>query len=235
MTNAGGSDEWWKQYGGEGVSPDSTPAGAGSNPGTPPPAGYPSAPDLSKPQDAPPSAPQYPNYPPPQSNPGTPYPASGGYAQPGSGGFAQPAPGGYGQPASGGYAQPGSGGFAQPASGGFAQPGTPGYGYQQPGYGQPAGYQPYGYGQPAMGTNGLAIGALITSILGLTTLFFCFLPIGSLVGLILGVMALNQVKQTGQEGRGLALGGIWVGAGGLALGILLWVIIGAAFLGTSSY
>lgn len=229
MTNAGGSDEWWKQYGGEGVSPDSAPSGAGANPVTPPPAGYSSAPNLSKPQDAQAGAPQYPNYPPPQPNPGTPYPNSGGYAQPGSGGFAQPAPGGYGQPASGGFPQQGSGGFPQPG------PAAPGYGYQQPGYGQPGGYQPYGYGPQGMGTNGMAIGALITSILGLTTLFFCFLPIGSLVGLILGVVALNQIKQSGQEGRGLALGGIWVGAGGLALGILLWVIIGAAFLGTSSY
>lgn len=202
MTNAGGSDEWWKQYGGEGVSPDSAPSGSGANPVTPPPAGYSAAPNLQKPQDAPPSVPQYPNYPPSQPNPAVGYPPPAAPAYP-------PPAAGYGQ-------QPGYG-QQQPAYG------------QQPGYGQPA-YQPYGYGQPVMGTNGMAIASLITSILGLSTMLFCFLPIGSLIGLVLGVVALNQVKESGQEGRGLALGGIWVGAAGLALGVLAWIVFGAALM-----
>ncbi|SUA75151.1 Uncharacterised protein [Nocardia otitidiscaviarum] len=193
MTNSGDSDEWWKQYGGEGVTPDSS-----SSPSVPQPpvAGYSSAPQYQAPPMTPPPQQQYPNYPPPQANPSTP-----GYPQP------TPAP----------------------------APGPP-YGYQsggqaQPGYPQ-GGYAPYGYA-PQRSTNGMAIASLVVSILGLTTLFFCFLPIGSLVGLILGVAALNQVKQSQQEGRGLALGGIWVGAAGLALGVLAWIFIGAAVISGS--
>ncbi|WP_067696217.1 DUF4190 domain-containing protein [Nocardia jejuensis] len=227
MTNSGGSDEWWKQYGGEGVSPDATPS-TPQQP-VPPPAGYSSAPNLDKSAMTPPPQSPYPSYPPPQANP------SGGYPQQAPGGYQQSAPGGYPQQPSGGFGQP-SGGFAQQPAGGYPQPGG---GYQQPGapapgYGYP-GYQPYGYQQPSTGTNGMAIASLIVSILGLTTLFFCFLPIGSLVGLVLGVIANNQVKTSGQEGRGLAQGGIWVGAAGLALGVLMWIFIGAAFLGSSDF
>jgi uncharacterized membrane protein len=36
--------------------------------------------------------------------------------------------------------------------------------------------------------------------------------IGSIVGIVLGVIALNQIKQTNQYGRGLAIAGIAVGA-----------------------
>ncbi|WP_067531867.1 DUF4190 domain-containing protein [Nocardia crassostreae] len=215
MTNPGDSDEWWKQYGGEGVSPDSPSSGSNPIQPTPPPTGYSSAPDLQKHPHTPPPQPQYPNYPPSQPNPVQQNPA-GGYPPP------APAPA-YGQPA-GGYQTPG---YQQP---GYQQPG-----YQQPGaYPQPGAYQPYGYQQQPMGTNGMAIASLIVSILGLSTMLFCFLPIGSLVGLILGAVGLNQVKQSGQDGRGLALGGIWVGAAGLAIGVVLWVFVGAAIIGGSA-
>ena len=36
--------------------------------------------------------------------------------------------------------------------------------------------------------------------------------IGPLLGLIFGFLALNQIKQTGQRGRGLAIAGIVIGA-----------------------
>ncbi|MFC9994698.1 DUF4190 domain-containing protein [Nocardia sp. NPDC127526] len=201
MTNPGDSDEWWKQYGGEGVSPDSPSSGSNPIQPTPPPAGYSSAPDLHKQQSYTPPPQQYPNYPPSQPNPVQQNPA-GGYPPP------APAPA-YGQ-----------------NSGGYQTPGYP----QQGAYPQPSGYQPYGYAQQPMGTNGMAIASLIVSILGLSTMLFCFLPIGSLVGLILGVVGLNQVKQSGQDGKGLALGGIWVGAAGLAIGVVLWLFVGAALI-----
>ncbi|MEV6771088.1 DUF4190 domain-containing protein [Nocardia sp. NPDC051030] len=186
MTNPGGSDEWWKQYGGEGVSPEASPS-VPQQP-TPPPAGYSSAPNYSQPEMTPPPQQQYPNYTPPQANPAAAYPP----------------------PAAGGYPP--------------AQGPTPGYGYP--------GYQPYGYQQPPLGTNGMAIGSLIVSIAGLPMLFFClFLPVGSLVGLILGVVAVNQIKTSGQQGRGLALGGIWVGAAGLAIGV---VCLALFFVGIAS-
>jgi hypothetical protein len=58
--------------------------------------------------------------------------------------------------------------------------------------------------------------------------------IGPIVGIVLGVIAINQIKQTGQGGRGLALAGIIVGAVLLAI-IVIWLIIYFAVLGTSSY
>ena len=131
----------------------------------------------------------------------------------------------------------------------------PGWGYdptsvgQPPAYGQPPppppppygwGYDPaamanypppYG-GYPApRGTNGLAIASLVCS---LASPLFCYFP--SIVGIVLGVIALNQLKQTGQDGRGLALAGIIVGAAVIALaviGIVLYILFFAAYVGTS--
>ncbi|MEU8894996.1 DUF4190 domain-containing protein [Nocardia sp. NPDC048505] len=165
MTKPGDSDEWWKQYGGEGVSADS-----GAQPSTPQyptsePSGYPSAPQYPA---QPPSGPGYPQQPaaPYQSGP-QPFPQAGG-----------------------------------------------------PAYPSPPGYQPYGYGPAPSQTNGLAIGALVASLIG-----FCSCGIGSLVGIVLGVMALNQLKENPyQEGRGMAQAGIWVGAAGIVVTILYWTL-----------
>lgn len=81
---------------------------------------------------------------------------------------------------------------------------------QYPQYGQP---EPYGYGsypqQPARGTDKMAIASIITSGVGL---LLC--SIACPVGAILGHVALGRIKQSGEEGRGLALAGIiigWVG------------------------
>lgn len=99
MTNPGDSDEWWKQYGGEGVTPETPPAApqqpAPPQPSVPqqpvpPPAGYTSAPQYQNPPMTPPPQPVYPNYPPPQANPVPGYPVAG---QPQVGGM-QPQMGG---------------------------------------------------------------------------------------------------------------------------------------------
>ncbi|MBF6438062.1 DUF4190 domain-containing protein [Nocardia cyriacigeorgica] len=187
MTNPGDSDEWWKQYGGQGVSSES--GGAGSVPQYPAAEqpGYPSG------QQQYPAAPQYPSQPaagaPPQYPSGSQpqYPAAPQYPA-----YQQPAPDPYAQ-----------------------QP------YPQPGYGAPyqAGYP--GYGMPPQGTNGMAIGALITSCIGLLC---CGLFVVSTVGLILGVVAQKQIDQTGQEGRGFAQAAIWVGAVSIGLGVIVWIL-----------
>ncbi|WP_227997992.1 DUF4190 domain-containing protein [Nocardia australiensis] len=183
MTNPGDSDEWWKQYGGEGVSAESgTPSSVPQYP-TAQPSGYPSAPQYPQqpvpqqpvPQQAVPqmTPPQYPNYQPQQP--------------------AQPQP----------YPQP-------------PNPAYPNAGYPNPAY--PNAYQPYGYPQP-QGTSGMAIGALVSSLAGFVT---C--GVGAIVGIILGVVALNQIKQSGQDGRGMALAGIWIGVGLVVLSVL-WLIL----------
>lgn len=103
-----------------------------------------------------------------------------------------------------------------------AQPYQPAPAPQPYGYGQP-GYQPYpGYGQPAMGTNGLAIASLCTS-------FACC----GIISIVLGFVALNQIKETGQSGRGLAIAGISIGAVGLLLGVLYFVFLFAVGVSSS--
>lgn len=98
----------------------------------------------------------------------------------------------------------------------------PGYG-TQPGYPQQPGYgaQP-GYQQPPtpnVGTNALAIAALVSGII-----WICGL--GSLLAVVLGIIALAQIKRSRQQGRGLAIAGIVLGALGLlatiAVALSLW-------------
>ena len=60
-------------------------------------------------------------------------------------------------------------------------------------------------------TNGIAIAALVTS-------FFV-----SVLGIILGFVALSQIKKSGENGRGLALAGIIIGF--VAVGITVLIII----------
>ncbi|WP_336084848.1 DUF4190 domain-containing protein [Nocardia sp. SSK8] len=176
MTNPGDSDEWWKQYGGSGVSPESgAPGSVPQHPQPSQPPSYPSAPQYPQQPAPPPSLSKQPDYQQPVPPPSQPqYP---NYQQ-------QPPPGQYPQ-------QPGYGGYPGP------------------------GYQPYGAYPPPQGTNGLAIGALVSSLIG-----FCSCGLGSIVGIILGVMALNQIKERGGEGRGMAQAGIWIGA----LAIVGWVL-----------
>jgi hypothetical protein len=121
---------------------------------------------------------------------------------------------------------------------GYPPPGAPGYpppapGYPPPGYpGAPPGYQPYAGAYPygtdpydpyrsmkPPGTNGKAIAALTTSLAGLV---FCGLP--SIVGLILGVIAMRETRRTGQDGYGLALGGVIVG-GLVTVGWVLYFLL----------
>jgi uncharacterized protein YacL len=72
-----------------------------------------------------------------------------------------------------------------------------------------SGYAP----APSNRTNGLAIASLITS-------FFI-----SIVGIILGHIALGQIKRTGENGRGLAIAGLVIGYLGLVAGILVAISV----------
>ena len=62
-------------------------------------------------------------------------------------------------------------------------------------------------------TNVLAIVSLVVSIIGFT-----------IIGIILGFVALSQIKKTGESGRGLAIAGVIVGFVELVLGIIIVVI-----------
>lgn len=202
MTNPGDSDEWWKQYGGEGVSPESGAQGSVPQ--------YPSAG-----QSGYPSAPQYPQQPPAYGTPPAPpqgqYPPSGpSYPQSPSlhkSGDAYPQQPGYPQQSQPGYPQ---------------QPGYPPQpGYPQQGYPVGGGYQPYG--PPSSGgLNGMALASMIVSILGLVSCCTVILPV---VGLVLGIVATNQMKASGDEtGKGMAQAGIWVGVAGIVFNLLYWIL-----------
>jgi Domain of unknown function (DUF4190) len=77
----------------------------------------------------------------------------------------------------------------------------------------------WGPGQPVSrpGTNGLAIASLITAFAG----FLCC--IGSIVAIVLGTIALDQIKRTRQEGFGLAVAGIVLGVAGLVVVLIIWI------------
>jgi hypothetical protein len=80
---------------------------------------------------------------------------------------------------------------------------------QQP-YGQQPYGQPYGYGRPVdTGTNGMAIAGFVLS-------FFC-----SVLGLIFSIVGLNQIKERGQGGRGLAIAGIVISVLSIIAGIAI--------------
>ncbi|WP_159026498.1 DUF4190 domain-containing protein [Streptomyces vietnamensis] len=85
-----------------------------------------------------------------------------------------------------------------PAPGPYTSPGMPYTPYGQPGV---PGAAPYGQ-PPRRTTNGLAIGSLVSGIV-------CCLPP---LGLVLGLVALPQIKKKDQNGKGLAIAGIVLSA-----------------------
>ncbi|WP_415623755.1 DUF4190 domain-containing protein, partial [Mycobacterium colombiense] len=117
-----------------------------------------------------------------------------------------------------GYEQPtGYGGpaYPPPPYGGpptYGPPAYPGGYYPPPDY--RGGYGPAGTHRS--GTNGLAIASLIAAFTGL----LC--GIGSIVAIVLGAIALDQIKRTRQDGFGLAVAGIVVG---IATLVVILVIV----------
>lgn len=73
-------------------------------------------------------------------------------------------------------------------------------------------------GGAPQGNNGLAVASLVLSIVGVCC------GIGSILGIILGFVALNQIKKTGQPGEGLAKAGIIIGVITLLIGIFFWIL-----------
>lgn len=108
--------------------------------------------------------------------------------------------------------------FPAPPGGGFGPPVVPGAGPYP--YGTPAPFGDFAQRKPPY--NGLAITALVFGLL-------CCLP---LVGVILGVIALVQIKKKGQRGRGLAVAGIVLSTIGTLFAVLFFTTGGwAAFKG----
>jgi hypothetical protein len=75
-------------------------------------------------------------------------------------------------------------------------------------------YDPYCLGAPP-GTNGKAIAALVAAVVGVPACM-CFAP--SVVGVVLGLIAIGETKNTGQSGHGLAVAAVMIGIATLLLG-----------------
>ncbi len=160
------------------------------------------------PESAPPTYPP-PGYPPdytagygPSYPPPVPPPAPGYEQPPGYGGPAYPPPPQYGG-APAGYGPPGY-------PGGYPAPDYQSGYYPSPDY--QSGYVPAG--PQKAGTNALAIASLIASFTGL----LCC--IGSIVAIVLGAVALEQIKRTRQDGFGLAVAGIVIGIATLGVSLV---------------
>lgn len=144
---------------------------------------------------------------PPESGFGGTPPPPGGYAAPA---YGQPS---YPPPPGPDYPPPPPG---YPPYGSFGAPYETPAAYPPP----PPGYPPYGGAYPTgQKTNTLAIWSLVASLIG----FICC--IGSVVGIALGLVSLNQLKQTQEDGQGLAIAGIAIGAVSLLAGLLMTVVL----------
>lgn len=114
-------------------------------------------------------------------------------------------------------------------SGTPSYPGYSGYPGSSPYPGYPDAYDPY-RPMPTPGTNSLAIGSLVASIGGFPLLFACYAGVVAwIAGIALGIVALNQIKHTNQDGRALAIAGIVVGVVGLVIAALAAVLLLAAY------
>src|SRR4051812_7394358 len=87
----------------------------------------------------------------------------------------------------------------------------------QPGTAPPVNVQPIQYSRgeyaATMPWNGLAIASLVLSVIGL-----------SLLGVILGHIALSQIKRTHEQGWVLALIGVILGYVGIVVAIVLAIV-----------
>ena len=61
----------------------------------------------------------------------------------------------------------------------------------------------------------------ILSIIAFIIVFFGF----SLISIILGFIGLNQIKKTGERGRGLAIWAIVLGFVSIIIGIIVWIVV----------
>lgn len=151
--------------------------------------------------------------------PGAPFPPQAGQA--GLGGY--PSPPGY----QGLGAYPGQPGYPPPA-GAQLQPYAPvPYGAQgtygpQSAYGAPYGGQPPYQGafkNPAERSNWMGILSLVLSITGL---IFCFFMVLSLGGIGFGISGVMAERKGGATNRGMSIAGIVIGGVGTIVGLMFW-------------
>jgi hypothetical protein len=150
-------------------------------------------------------------------DPTTPY-SQDPYAAPASGQPSSGQTGGYPPPS---YPEP-----VAPQTGGYAPSpdpvspqsyGADPYGPNQYGYGPNAyGASPYPAYGPQTRTNAMAVASLACSLGGLLT---C---VSAPLGIVFGHIAKRQIRETGEQGEGMATAGLWIG--------YIFTIIGVLFI-----
>src|SRR5665213_908280 len=93
-----------------------------------------------------------------------------------------------------------------------SQPNVP----QQPSYTQPPAPR---YGEAVPGYTPVQPGYNTMSIVAFIFAFFI-----SIIGIILGFVALSQIKRTGEQGRGLAVAAVIIGFVEVAIGIIFAIV-----------
>jgi Domain of unknown function (DUF4190) len=104
--------------------------------------------------------------------------------------------------------------YGQPYGSGAPQYGQP-YGSGAPQYGQPYAPPPQQYGMVGRRTNPLAIASLCC---GVAQVFAG--PLSGIPAIVLGFMAIGQIRQTGEDGEGMATVGVVLGIIGTVLAVL---------------
>jgi len=104
------------------------------------------------------------------------------------------------------------------------QAGGPGPAGQRGPYGQPGPYGPGGpyipYGRVSRTTNSLAIASLCCGIGQVLAGILAGIP-----AIVLGFVAISQIRRTGEDGRGMAIAGIVLGFISIIVTAVLIVII----------
>jgi hypothetical protein len=104
-----------------------------------------------------------------------------------------------------------------PAGPGAQYPLPPQYPVGAPGFAPSYPGMPMGYPPPRR-TNGLAIASLACSIFGV----FCCLT--ALPGVVMGHIAMSQIKRSGEDGKGLALAGLIIGYVAMAIVVIFFIL-----------
>jgi hypothetical protein len=94
-----------------------------------------------------------------------------------------------------------------------------------PVYGAAPVYYPQGYGYAAKpSTNGMAIASLVLGLVGFFTCGYTFF-IAPVLAVVFGVKGRRQIRETGQQGDGMALAGIILGVIGLVISAAIVIFI----------
>jgi hypothetical protein len=131
--------------------------------------------------------------------------------------------------ASGQPGPPGSGGYGQGLAGYATGPGPAGYGQGPGGYAPQPGYQPFPQTPQGPKTNSMAVTSLVLGVIQFPLWFAILVPglIASVLAIVFGFVARQQIARSGEGGRGIALAGILLACAGIFI-VAILIAVGVA-------